>query len=691
MQKIKTKLGNQIALIVFFVLTVCLYGPYSIYLPNAEELWFKLSMVNRVVLPISALLFVFLLLLSIILPDGKRHILTKLFFGLTLALYIQGNYINISYGRGVQDGSEIVWSEYTTYAIIDTFVWIVCFAVPFIIDILVKKNSKRFFQVITIASLVLTAMQIPAFVSQILTYRPSVNTEINITTDNMFELSDSNNILVFVLDTMDEAYYEAFIEAHPEYVERLTGFVHYNNAAAAGSRTIVGLPAMFTGTPFTRQDTYSDYLKKIWSAPNAFSVLNSGGYEVDVYSETTLFSEDAIDYIANFEYGGGKPVSMSLLAEKIYKMDLYKFAPHLLKQYFWYTTAELEEAKEIGNSYVASDPGFYSSFSESGFKAVPSKAKVLQVYHLSGAHSPYNMNENGEKAKSTLEQQVAGSFNCVAKMLDDLKEKGLYDDATILITADHGDLGTTGPLSTMHLVFLLKEADCKDAYRTSSAPVSGFDLPSYLASFVGKELPNPYSADLLSLEEDTQRERHFFYNTSGNSRLLIKEYISNGNVRDKWTLLETYDDSWSSTIPVAIGEELSFAAEATGNRYTVEGFGNNTGFRTKMFGPHVKLVIPLAEIPKNGGLKAYFGIYHALPAGVKTMEVSANGVTTYKGEISKSLVSDGLVVPIPDDSFDKDKLLTLEFYFPELEESEMDLKVTSRTQTLSLLSLRIDT
>lgn len=686
MKKIKSRIGKRLAIIVFFVFTVFLYGPYSIFLPNSEDLWFTLPILTNIVLPVSAIAFAVLFILCIAIPDEKHHIFTKILFGLSLALYVQGNYINISYAAGVQDGTEIIWSNYTWYAILDTLAWILCFAVPFIIDLIVKKNNKTFRKTIVIASLFLTVIQIPAFASQALNYTPSKNTDLKITTDNMFELSESENTLVFLLDAMDGEYWNEFIESHPEYTENLTGFVCYDNAIAAGGRTVISIPAMFTGTPFTRQETYSEYLEKVWSKDNVFSALDDAGYEVSVYSSPRTFSTEAIDYIDNFETGGGKVGSMSLLGEKIFKMDFYKFLPHLLKPYFWYTTSELSEAQEIGSSYVSDDFTFYDSFLENGFTVDSSKNKVFQYYHLNGAHTPYTMDEYGNKSKkTTAAQQVAGTFYRISQILDDLKAKGLYDSATILISADHGETSA----AAKHVTFLLKEAGATGAYSTNSAPVSGYDIIPYLTSVAGNKLSVPYAMDLAELTEETDRERHYFHSTNANSQLLIKEYVTNQHVSENMTVVKTYDDSWARTIPAELGEELTFRTDATANRYTIDGFGQNTGYRTLLRGPYAKMEIPLAELPEDG-VSVYIKPFHKLPPVVTTMKVVANGEPVFEGKINKSLISKGITFPLSADSFGSDKLLTLEFYFPEIDDSEMAKKVTKRTESISLVTIRID-
>ena len=685
MKKIAERTKKYGVVIFFFVFTVCLYGPFNIFLQNAEEFWFSLPMFAMVVIPFSLIVLVLLLLLSWFLPETKRHIIVKLFFGIALAMYIQGNYINISYGTGVLDGTEIIWSEYTTYAILDTLAWAVCIAAPFIIDLVVKKDNKKFFGILTAVSLFLTVIQIPAFVSDIVSFRPAENKDFIISEENMFETGESDNILIFILDTMDEEYYQTFISTHPEYTEQLEGFVHYDNAASAGCRTIIGLPAMFTGTPFTRGELYSEYLHRVWSEPNAFSVLNDAGYKVSVYSETLLFSSDTTEYIDNFHDGRGEVSSYPAFIGKIYKMDLYRFAPHLLKKYFWYYTGDFDEIRDQKEyrPYKLDDIKFYSVFEENGFRTGSTVKKAVQVYHLSGAHSPFKMDEQGKRNKdATRETQVAGSFAGISKMLQDLKEKGVYDDATIIITADHGDK-KAGEYS----MFLLKRAGSNEAYSTSSAPVSHFDLPVYLASLAGKELSNEYGKSYDDVGENEERERHMFYNTSGNSKLRVDEYVTKGAAGDydSWKVAKKYEDTESASGKYTLGTTLSFTTEATGNQYAVEGFGNNTGFRTKMFGPISTLKIPIDNLPESGNLS----VVMTFKALEYKYSVSANGIPVLESADEFSEPVKEIAFEIPVSSFAEDHILTIDIRFPDISEEEMSLSVKKRTPTGGLTTVLI--
>ena len=80
------------------------------------------------------------------------------------------------------------------------------------------------------------------------------------------------------------------------------------------------------------------------------------------------------------------------------------------------------------------------------------------MIHLAGTHAPYTLDRAGRPAEgeSTYVDQGIGVLNIVAEYLRDLKDSGLYDEATIVVTADHGEWyladEITGPTAPMLMV-----------------------------------------------------------------------------------------------------------------------------------------------------------------------------------------------------------------------------------------------
>ena len=683
-------LKKSLPIIIFFVFSVLFYGPLSLYLPNAEELWFRIGEVLKIVSVISLIAALCMSLFFFVLPEKVSSFFRKLLFGGALGFYVQGNLIPVSYGSGVLDGSAIDWGAYKTYALINTGIWVICILLPFVLAWIMRNKKGLITRVLIIASLFLTAIQIPAMISQFLSYHPNVNANVSIKKEGMFDYSDRENVIMFMLDTYDEAYFDQFIEEEPSFTDSLTGFVHYENTLSAGAKTIVAVPAMFTGKPFKRENTYSEYLEDVWGQDNVLSVMHDHGYDVRVYSETMLYSDDVINYVSNFTTEGAKVGSYFTLAKKLYKLDLFKFLPHVLKKRFTFDTAEFQKAKS-DTEYILndkSDASTIASFRKKGLSVSDDQEKVFILYHMFGAHSKYKLSREGKLVSSSnVHDQCAGCMAFVKEVLEEMKAKGVYDDATIIITADHGDKN-----KGEHPIFLLKLPGSTEAYRTSKAPVSLFDVAVFLTNIVGYTLPDQeFGTDLLALDEDEVRERHFFYNTSGNSRVVINEFATTSDASDEENLekINTFEDVNGPDTPYVLGTELYFTTEATANRYCIEGWGTNTGFRTKLRGPYTRMDIPIQDLPETGNLSVHYGLYYR---GKKEKDyiVYANGEEVGRGTITHADEKEGINFDVPVASFKDSNILTIEFEFPWVSKDEMEMPAKSRTQTISFTDMIIN-
>ena len=687
-QALKNKLKMLAPAVLFFVFTFVFYGPLSLYLPNSQELWFGLGSVFKIVSVFSLAVFAIAFAVGLLLPEKLTKFFVKLGFGVTLGLYIQGNFININYGTGVMDGTEIDWGSYSGYAVINTIVWIVCIALPFIIDPVLKKIKKAknlsAVKIITVLSLFFVAIQIPAFATQLIQYKPNAQGNLQISSDGMFDYSDKENTVVFVLDTLDQKYYDEFIESNPQYKETLGGFTEYNNTVTAGARTILAMPAMFTGKPFMHDETYTEYLNKIWAEENALSLLTQKGTDVRVFTETTYFSKDCADFVANFETDGSSG-STRILAVKLYKLAVYKFAPHLAKRYFYMNTSEFNDAKNAVDRFKVNDAKFIAKYRDEGITVNSAYGSAFRFYHMHGAHAAFNLDENGKSVKkSNLQAQTKGCFTMIGELLGEMKSKGIYDGATIIITADHGDLD-----KAQHPALLIKNAGESEGYTVSDKPVSMFDLPVLFASLSGSQLENQqYGCSIDSLKDGEKRVREFFVNTSGSSQIDVVHYSTDSKADDYAAVkaLETFTDELGADTPCKLGETLSFGADATGNRYAVEGFGSNTGFRTVARGPYIKLEVPIENLPEKGSLDINFDI---LAEKDQTIRVYANGECIYDEFTKAADIAHNLTVNAPLSIFTEEtgNVLTLEFKLPDTPEEQLELPVLERDVVLSFKTM----
>ena len=649
--------------VFFFAFTLLFYGPLGLYLANAQELWFDLKMVLKIVL-FTSLVAMAILIPVLVFTKKTGLLITKILLGITLGLYIQGTYINIKYGTGVADGSSIDWKNYTKYGVADTLLWIVLLALPFVIEKLFKEKKYSIF--IGLA-LFLSAVQIPAAVVQLVNYTPSEQGAMVISTEGFDEFGQEN-IIVFGLDTIDEAYYKDFIEKNPEYIENLDGFVHYDNTLAAGGRTILAVPSILTGEPFVYDDSYNNYLQKVWDDDCLLSQIHQKGYDVRCFVTKYFFSTNCVNFIDNFKIQNSDGDIVSL-GKKLYKLDMFTFLPHYLKPKFEFVGNEFEEVKTVFNEYKLNDSKNYEAFIKNGARLSKKYDKSFRMYLLNGAHHPYTMTSTGEDTKedTSLEEQMAGCMLIMSKFLQNLKDLGIYDSSTIIIMADHGDKNVAE-----HPFMMIKRANDTEPYRTSHVPASQFDLPLLFSKLTGVELKNnTYGMDIDELTDGMDRERFYFYNRTLSSRVAIEKYSTSGDAGDYEAIkqVEVLEAKDLKNTPYVLGKKLKFNIEGSGNQYTVSGFWGRTGLVTWVMGPYAELQIPIEDLPSDGELLVRFTLakYFQNPTN---LVVKANGVEVFNGYIDKEHYSSKNIefaVPIKE-VFKENNVLNLTMDLPDIPE-----------------------
>lgn len=663
----------------FFVYSLFFVGPLNLYIPNADELAFGLKDVITSILPTSLIVILMLLILYLLLSNKYKILFILLLFGIGFALYLQGNFFSFSFGSSVLDGTPVEWTNYFFPAIINFLVWLIIVFLPISLYYILKKN-RNVLNYVLIASLFLSAIQIPAMIVQLLSYAPKEESSLIIKRDKMFNLSKDENIIVFILDQMDERFYEEFISNNPEYKDSLDGFVHYDNVLAGGARTMMAMPIIFTGQPYDEYDSYSEYVSAAFSKENIMSTLKKVNYDVRVYSEPLFFPIDIAEDVDNFATTNNVIKSKFILTKKLYKVTFYKYFPIVFKPFLWFDTSEFNQALSSSEEYSTNDIEFNKELTSNGI-VTDNHKKVFVLYHLLGAHPPFSMNEKAEKEEgSSLQKQVAGSFKIVLNYLEQLKASGVYDNSTIILTADHGDYSYA-----QHPFMLVKQKNQKGSYVDSSKPLSSFDIPVYVCDVAGAKLDNQqYGLNINDVKDDMVRERHLFNNQSKSSKMFVNEYITTSTARDydSLTRIKIYEQNTIYTL----GKELSFQIDNTANRYTVEGFGYTTGYRTKLRGPIDIMEIPFDDIPQKEEISCHISLHSLSNAGYK-MIIKTNDIQVYENVIDKSIIKEGISFKIPTSVFDGNKTLRIEFLFPEISQDEMNRESSKRTETVSFKTI----
>lgn len=674
--ELKHRFAFGAAMSAFLCFTLLVYGPLSLYITGNDEMWFSFhSLLLPVTLVAVAGFIVGTALFS--LPKGGIHkILCCLVFGITLGLYIQCGFFNISYGSGVLDGSQIAWKDYTTYGAIDSAMWAACIALPFALY-MVFKHSWRHILMLTAAFLVL--LQIGSLAVNIYLNQNTLDKlSHEVTVDGMYDLSEEDNTLVFILGSMDASYFDEYKKDHPEAIGTLNGFVEYDNALATGSDSLVSLPSMMTGNVYKKDIKYTEFIDNTWNNYNVFDLLSRNGADVRVFADDKYFGNGAVRKVDNIVNRAQDAAAYKVIGSTIYRYTMYKAVPHYLKRFFWMSLDEYSNFKSNSTYSSGNDAKFFSDYDEAdGFSYTDSYDNAVRIYDLQGAESPYRLTSTGEKDTdgTSLKEQVEGDFHYILQMLEDLKTDGKYKNARIIITADCGELEYG-----QHPLLLYKEKGYTEGYKFDDSPVSLFDLPATLASAVTDDYKDIGTGSSIpdSDKATWNRRRLFYLNTGVNADSRIEVYKTNSkDIGEKdLKLVSTYYINGGRIDNYKLGTELTFTEDETAIMYCKEGFGHTNGWRTIVNGKTAKMEIPIDEIPENiEDLHAYFNVLSIYEE--TQCVVLANGEEVFNDRLGTDIRMNGLNFLIPEYLVGSDKKLTLEFIFPELDHDTDVMALTS--------------
>ena len=660
----------------FFTSTLLIYAPLSLYVSGNDEMWFSFRSLLSPVFVVSLIGMVVMTALLSLPKRGIHKLLCCLVFGVSLGLYIQCGFFNISYGSGVLDGSQIAWKDYTTYGAIDSAMWAACLALPFAVYMVFKRSWRH---ILMVAAIFIILLQIGGLSIQLYQNQNSLDKlSHEVTNEGIYELSDSDNTLVFMLGAMDKTYYDDYKKEHPEVTEELTGFTEYDNVLGTGSESLVSVPAMLTGDVYKKDTKYTEYVSRAWNNYNVFDVLQKNDCDARVYSDDKFFGNAAVRKVENIVDRAQDSQAYWVIGNTMYRYTMYKAVPHYLKQLFWMSLNDYSSFKSNNTYNPDNDEKFFADYDKAeGFSYTKDYPSAVRVYNLKGAEAPYRLTSTGEKDTdgTSLKEQVEGDFHYILKMIADLKENGRYDSATIVITADNGDTEFS-----QRPVLLYKAKGDKEAYRTNSAPVSLFDLPATLASTVTDQYKDVGTGKTFKDAEGSawNRRRFFYRSTGANAKSRIEEYKTNSPKidADSLKLINSYYLNGGKVDNYILGTELTFTEDETAVMYCQEGFGHTNGWRTIINGTKALMEIPVEDIPENlEDLHAYFQVLNIYEE--TQCVISANGEEVYSGKLSSEVRQNGLNFLIPTDVIGRDRTIYLTFTFPELEHDTDVMALTS--------------
>lgn len=270
-----------------------------------------------------------------------------------------------------------------------------------------------------------------------------------------YSLSKSGNVVIFIVDYFANNYLNGTVTNNLKTLGQFNDFTYYDNCDPRYIGTYPSITHMLTGEEFDPSLLVGQYFEKAWTSETAnyiFNTIHEKGYEFRYYYYTSI-SDGAMSWAVG-------------------KLD------NLVDR-------AADPGKAVTPIYSYNDFLGYLR-TRGGLTVDDTDKKYIQMIHLRGAHGPYTADVNGNyKADASRDENITGYMAMVANYIAEMKRLGLYEDATIIITADHGD-----KKANMQVAYWIKQpGEHHSEWAVNSAPISHCDFPGTLMRVIGATYP----------------------------------------------------------------------------------------------------------------------------------------------------------------------------------------------------------
>lgn len=516
-ENIKKMLLN---ILVSFLLgfMIFIFGPAEIFFANISEFSFLYGeFAGYMALIFIATLLVLTAVLSV-LPQKIHRIVSSLFLAISVAGYLQIMFLNKNLDLLGEnpEGYHVSVQE----SVMNLIIWLVIFVA---ILIAAMRKNEMWKKTVIYASVFLISIQAVAMVSLLFTAPEDAykrKQEDWLSGKDQYVVGGNKNIIVFVLDSFGSYHLSQMLEMYPDGADCLHDFIYYNNADSAYYATFPSVAHMLTGGEVDSSVTISEWCYNIWNnelTVDFYQDLMANNYKVNVFTPEPWIlvyangCEILRDRISNVTDEPQKiQVNTKLLLKTLTKMSCYRMAPNILKSQFY--TNNLEYALIVGeseNGIIYKNTDFYEKLKENGLQKDDSSNYVI-FQHLNGLHE-YQADADGNyKEGASAEETARGCMTILEGYLNELKRLGVYDDAAIIITSDHGRPENN---ENMQIVYFAKQpGEIHETSPVTNAPISHCDLVPTLAQMAGLTYEK-YGKSIIDYKQNEQRERTLWVRT----------------------------------------------------------------------------------------------------------------------------------------------------------------------------------
>ncbi|MCQ2080735.1 MAG: hypothetical protein MJZ11_03695 [Lachnospiraceae bacterium] len=510
---------------LFTGFTLGIFAPLEMFFANVTEFWFDFSDISMPIL--LQFIIIFLLTFSIsrlghLINKTLEKIANCFFIFLTTLLYVQGNFMQIDYGHL---GDETIdFSEFEYVGIPNTVGWIGMLTI--LIMLVILKKYDHFIKIYRVVMICIFLVQLSTLLIIGVTSKGYEHKNNYIaTTDNYWNYSKEENMIVIVADTFDSRVLYDIMESNDANKEKcediLENFTFYRDTICSFNLTDFSIPQIITGEKYLNQSTYGEFCDDAYSKSPWLNRLKNENWDTSIYTTVTLPQGEIAQTVSNWhklDYNISDSIEFMLSYNRILA---FRYLPHYLKEKIYYSIDNLDDYKIIESidGREPLDNEFEYSwenlvFNQSiGFIGTNTNNKSMHLIHMKGLHSlrdlDFDLNSIDIKDRNeelSLEDTGEIVLSIFEGYFKKLKELGIYDNSTIVIMADHGASSYTIEFVNQNALLLVKGKNEKHNFKISEKPISFDNIQDGFLNLMDGKTDN----DVFNIKDDANKIRYTY-------------------------------------------------------------------------------------------------------------------------------------------------------------------------------------
>ena len=538
------------------------FGIIDIFGNNRDEFMFKFGDFGLTIFMIALAAGLIFAALIAFLPGYASSVV----FGIAVWLSVMGYIQSIAFNGSGALRADTGATESGALDAVDLAVWIITLVMFVTAAVLIKKFDvlKNAFVIALIAICVIMLTGCIMQIGNIIQEPDSSADDVlppetkeayaknsYLSSRGLTEVSESGNVIIFLIDRFDVNYYKEAVEQQPAFFDGLDGFTYFSDNISLYSRTYPAVATMITGVDNDFSQNAENYFHNAYTGSPFLKDLAANNYKIKIYSQKYYAyrtGEPLVGIADNLSITSAyKIANKNRLINNLISLSAYRYLPNVFKSRLNISTASFYGIVEAEGN----DPIFETDDANTCRQILDSKLtfdgneKSYIFIHLSGCHDPYSIDENAEPVNnSDVISHLSGCFKMIYKYIDDLKELGVYDKSTIIITGDHPSAISDSdiPSQTRLTALFVKPAGVRGELAYSSAEVSQENLIPTIISSAGISTDNDYGLSYFEIPENENRKRYHkfeLYIGEKDTQIVTLEVTGDGTDFNNWNVFST--------------------------------------------------------------------------------------------------------------------------------------------------------